>query len=157
MSCAWLMSSVIAAELVIPQNMEEAPCGSGTFVNQGYRMQLVYGGREFAASTNALWITELRWRPDYFYGKPFKAGVREIQINLSTTGKKTESLSPYYADNVGKHDLQVFTGTLELSSGYEGPTNGPMKFDIAVPLTTPFLYIPLNGNVLVDIRDVSGL
>jgi hypothetical protein len=145
-----------AAELIVPRDMVESPFGSGTFVNQGYRMQMVYGLGEFAVATNALCITELRWRPDYFYGKPFKAIVQEIQINLSTTGKKPESLSSYYAENVGKDDLEVFSGPLELVSSYDGPTNGPMKFDIVVRLTTPFLYVPLNGNLLVDIRNFSG-
>jgi len=158
MICLSTAFQLIPAQLVIPHDMiqQDMAFGSGTFVNQGYRMQMVYGATEFAVATNAVLITELRWRPDYFHGKPFKAVVREIQINLSTTGRLPEALSAYYADNVGKDDLEVFSGALEISSSYDGPANGPMKFDISVPLTTPFLYVPLNGNLLVDIRNLSG-
>ena len=47
-------------------------------------------------------------------------------------------------------------GPLSLSSAFTGPASGPKNFDILINLTTPFLYNPSNGNLLLDVRNFSG-
>lgn len=45
---------------------------------------------------------------------------------------------------------------LPLSSDFEGPTEGPKFFDLQIPLTQSFSYDPADGNLLLDVRNVSG-
>src|SRR6185369_12646824 len=61
-----------------------------------------------------------------------------------------------FAQNVGTNDTVVFSGAIQLSSQFTGPAGGPKAFDMVVPLTTPFLFDPAQGNLLVDVRNYSG-
>src|SRR5262245_132170 len=58
--CLGTASRLMSAQIAIPNPAagEDSPFGGGTFVNKGWRLQFVYGAVEFAASTNALLITE---------------------------------------------------------------------------------------------------
>jgi hypothetical protein len=144
--------------LIVPNELANADTafGSGTLANPAHRSQQVYGASEFGSVTGALLITELRFRPDYFYGRAFSATVSNIEINLSTTTRPAEGLSSTFADNIGSDDTTVFSGALSVSSQFTGPPNGPKVFDIRVPLRRPFLYNPAGGNLLLDIRNFSG-
>lgn len=60
-------------------------------------------------------IYALRFRID-LNNTEFNATLPDIQINLSTTDKTSDTLSTTFADNVGADDLVVYTrGSLELS------------------------------------------
>jgi len=142
--------------VVAPANLasEDATFGSGWLAAPAYRVQEAYGAEHFP--TQALIITELRFRPDRFYGQAFTTAVASIQFNLSTTTHDSEALSANFADNTGDDETIVFLGSLTISSQFGGPTNGPKDFDIVVPLRTPFLYNPAVGNLLLDVRNYSG-
>jgi hypothetical protein len=75
---------------------------------------------------------------------------------LSSTSAAPDGLSATFASNVGANDTIVFDGSLSLSSSFTGPADGPKAFDIVINLTTPFLYTPRSGNLLLDIRDFSA-
>ena len=143
--------------LIVPPSVVNviAGYGAGTLSAPNLRIQEVYGAINFPANT-ALWITELCYRPDVVFGSAFNTTVNDIQINLSTTSIMPDALSATYAQNVGPDDTTVFDGTLQISSQFTGPPGAPKAFDIRIPLTTPFLYDPRVGNLLVDIRNVSG-
>lgn len=127
--------------------------GAGT-LRSALRMQEVYGAQHFPAE--GLIIQELRFRPDYQYGNAFTTTVASIEIRLSTTAATPEALNATFAQNIGPDETVVFSGALEISSRFLGPPNGPKDFDIRVPLATPFFYAPALGNLLVDIRNLSG-
>ena len=145
------------ATLVAPNNLEnsDASFGAGVFRAPGYRLQSVYGAIHFPPDIGLL-ITELRFRPDRAAGFAFSTTVASIQVNLSTTTKDPDELSSTFASNVGSDDTVVFSGSLSLSSQFTGPVNGPKDFDMVIPLTTPFLYNPAAGNLLVEFRNFSG-
>jgi hypothetical protein len=83
--------------------------------------------------------------------------LSDIQINLSTTALGPDGLSATFAGNVGADDTVVYRrGALTLSSAGAGPPGGPRDFDITVALTTPFLYDPARGNLLLDVRLFGG-
>src|SRR6266404_326543 len=140
--------------VVAPANLaiQDMVFGSGMLRGAGYRMQEAYG--HFPAQ--GMIITELRFRPDRFYGQAFTTTVASIQFNLSTTTRDPEALSNTFANNTGGDETVVFSGPLTISSQFSGPAGGPKDFDIAVPLTTPFLYNPAVGSLLLDIRNFSG-
>ena len=149
--------TVRPAVLVVPNSLEDADdsFGSGTLRAAGLRMQFVYGSVHFPPDIGVL-ITELRFRPDRAAGFAFTGVIASLQVNLSTTTRNPDELSTVYAQNVGVDDLVVFSGTLPVSSQFTGPPFGPKTFDIVIPLTTPFLYNPAAGNLLVDIRNFAG-
>jgi hypothetical protein len=65
-----------------------------------------------------------------------------------------------FATNVGADNTTVYGDAdgepLSLSSSFTGPAGGPKDFDIIINLTTPFLYNPTLGNLLLDVRNFSG-
>jgi hypothetical protein len=64
-------------------------------------------------------------------------------------------LSTTFAENIGAGNTLVFSGTLNWATGnLPGPGN-TRQFDVVFPFTTPFLYDPAAGNLLLDIRLVG--
>lgn len=121
------------------------------------RYQQVYAASAFATLSRPMLITELRFRPDPFFGRPFVSTLPDIQINLSTTQRAPDGLSFTFANNVGPNDTVVYArGPLSLSSSFTGPGAGPKAFDIVIQLTTPFLYDASQGNLLLDVRNFGG-
>jgi hypothetical protein len=145
-------SGDVASTTVAPANMatEDAAFGSGT-LRGAYRVQLAYGSVHFPPG--ALLITELRFRPDYQHGEAFSATLPDFQVSLSTTPRLPDGLSSTFDQNVGEDETVVFSGPLSISSAFVGPPEGPKAFDIVIPLTTPFVYAPGAGTLLVDIRN----
>ena len=66
------------------------------------------------------------------------------------------SISSTFANNVGADDTIVRSGALTLSSADTPVAGGTRAFDIVINLTTPFLYDPSLGNLLLDLRNFSG-
>lgn len=155
-----LMFTAAAAqcgELVVPGSLENVEGNqSNAFpfnLGVSYRYQQVYGASEFDPSEPLL-ITEIRFRPDFVAGSSFSSVLPDVQVNLSTTAAAPDGLSSTYADNIGPDDTVVSSGPLPLSSDATG--FGPLDFDIVVPLNTPFLYDPTQGNLLLDVRNYGG-
>jgi hypothetical protein len=121
------------------------------------RHQQVYGASDFASTGGVVSITQIAFRPDAFVGRAFSLTLTDIQINLSTIMLGPDGLSLVFANNLGPDDTIVFArGPLSLSSDFTGPAGGPMDFDIVITLTTPFLYNPAAGNLLMDVRNFGG-
>ena len=143
--------------LFVPGNLENqfGNGGSGPPLHllsgASVRYQQVYSATEFArAGVDALLIIGLYFRPDQS-GHSFTATLPDIQFNLSTTTSNPDGLSTIFSENLGLDDTVVYErGSLALHS------SGPFFTDIIVPLTTPFLYRPSQGNLLLDIRNFAG-
>ena len=146
-----------AQMLIVPVNAANSlvAFGAGPLTAVNYRIQEVYGAQNFAV-TDALHITELRYRPDTTYGRAFSTIVGNIEIRLSTTTRAPDGLSEGYAQNPGPDETLVHSGALAISSQFIGPPGEPKNFDIIIPLQTPFTYNPAAGNLLVDIRNFTG-
>jgi len=114
------------------------------------RVQEVYQALQFPSEP--IIIKELRFRPaNAPYGGVFSCTISNIQIHLSTTTNSAGTLSTTFANNIGSDETTVYSGVLHLSSQFTGPANGPKDMDIVVPLQTPFVYNPANGNLLLDV------
>jgi hypothetical protein len=144
-----------SALLVVPNYLatNDYSFGSGT-LREFSRYQEIYGAAEFP--TNPIIISQLRFRPNLSGVAPFSTTISSIEVHLSTTRSRPDQLNSTFASNVGANDTIVFQGALTISSQVSGPASGPKDFDIIVPLTTPFVYIPAAGNLLMDIRNYSG-
>jgi hypothetical protein len=120
--------------------------GNGTM-----RYQQVYASSQFSGP---ILIGQILFRPDATFGGGFSALLPDIQIDMSTTREAADALSTTFADNVGPDDTIVYArGALPLFSSFTGPAAGPKTFDITINLTTPFLYNPAAGNLLLDVRN----
>ena len=118
------------------------------------RYQQLYAASQFGGGGL---ITQIIFRPDAFAGHAFTSTLPDIQIDLAYSSAPDDGLSTTYANNITAGDTIVFArGPLTLSSAFTGPAGGPKDFDIVVTLTTPFLYNPALGNLLLDVRNFGG-
>ncbi|HEY9876599.1 MAG TPA: hypothetical protein V6D12_24445 [Candidatus Obscuribacterales bacterium] len=127
----------------------------GSLTSQRY--QQVYAATDFGALSQPQLITRISFRPDATLGSAFASTLPDIQINFSTTTKAPDQLSSTFSNNVGADDTVVYNrGSLTLASAFTGAAGGPKAFDINIDLTTPFLYNPTAGNLLLDVRNFGG-
>jgi hypothetical protein len=149
-------NDVSGLALVVPSGNENSEGqGGSSLLRDAIRLQEVYGSTLFP-SGQLLTIREIRLRPSIRGGAAFTATLSNLRINLSTTQVQPDAMNASFGANVGSNDTVVFSGPITLSSGFVGPAGGPKAFDIVIPLTTPFVYNPAEGNLLVDWRNHSG-
>ena len=138
-----------------PFNISNPPNPATPLNSQRY--QQVYAATDFGSLSEPHLITRISFRPDATLGSAFASTLPDIQINFSTTTKAPDQLSSTFSNNVGADDTVVYNrGSLTLASAFTGAAGGPKAFDINIDLTTPFLYNPTAGNLLLDVRNFGG-
>jgi len=126
------------------------PVGGPTSV----REMRIFDASQFAALSGPSLLTQFAWRPDRILGQSGPHSVN-LRIYASTTTRSVAGLSMTFADNLGADNTLVFNGTLNWTTGnLPGPGN-TRQFDVVFPCTTPFLYDPAAGNLLLDTQ-LSG-
>jgi hypothetical protein len=120
------------------------------------RYQQVYTSSDFSATTGPSLVTAILFRPDATFGSAFSSTLPDVEISLSTTSKTPSTLDSVFAANVGAGNTFVYNGSLSLSSAFTGPSMGPKLFDIVINLSTPFLYNPSVGDLLLDVTNFGG-
>jgi len=148
--------------LVVP-NLETNTPGNASSFSSGtgsLHSEEVFDSGQFAGFGTIL-ITQaaLRLAPGAGSGS---VAFTSLDISLSTTSFAPNTtagntlLTNNFATNLGPDNTQVFSGPLTLSSpGCAGPSACP--FDLVIPLTTPFLYNPEQGNLLLDLQGTATL
>lgn len=124
---------------------------------QSARLQQVYSASGFAAlvPVGGGFIREINVRVDPSGGHPFAALITNLQINLSTTQRDPDALSPVFAENLGPNDTVALGPRMVGLLG--GGGGGQSSFDLYFSLSQPFFYNPAEGNLLVDFRVYTGL
>jgi hypothetical protein len=157
-----VMAPCCSAAIVVPNSLAAVegnsnngyPFNLDDFGHSSMRYQQAFAASEFAALGGPTLITGMAFRPDND-GNAFSTALPDIQINLSTTTTAPSALSTTFAANVGSNDTVVYArGPLTLSSANTGA--GPRDFDIVITFTTPFLYDPSQGNLLLEVRNFGG-
>ncbi len=123
-----------------------SPSGPGSV-----REMQSYDASQFGALSGPSFLTQFAYRPDTI---PGPSGPRTVTMRIfaSTTSRAATGLSSTFADNLGADNVLVFDGTLTWTHvNLPGPGN-TRQFDVVFPLTTPFLYDPAAGNLLLDIQ-----
>ena len=155
-SCA---TTELRAQVIVVPNAQATNDGngSGTTVSGGptsVRAMRIFDASQFAALSGPSLLTQFAWRPDRILGQSGPHSVN-LRIYASTTTRSVAGLSMTFADNLGADNTLVFNGTLNWATGnLPGPGN-TRQFDIVFPCTTPFLYDPAAGNLLLDTQ-LSG-
>lgn len=117
-------------------------CGAGVY-------QQVYSSTPFGSSPQEILGIKFKAAQDQ-YGHAFGPSMLNLTIDLSTTAISPATITNNPAVNLGTNDAIVFSGNAVLSS------SGANMFDVHIPFTTPYLYNPAQGNLLVGINVASG-
>jgi hypothetical protein len=127
-----------------------APSGPGSV-----REMQIYDASQFGSLSGPSFLTQFAYRPD---STPGPSGPRSwtLRVHASTTSRSVAGLSTIFAENHGTNMTLVFDGPVTLTTGnLPGPGN-TRQFDVVFPLTTPFLYDPAAGNLLLDLQFESN-
>ncbi len=155
---AWADIVVPSAQALVEGNSNNGfPFNLAAFSRTSQRYQQVYSASEFSGP---FLITDIEFRPDASSGAAFSSTLPSIRIDFCTTPAAPDALSATFATNCASNDTIAYGGVsgapLALSSSFTGPAGGPKDFDIVILLTTPFLYNPASGNLLLDVRNFGG-
>jgi hypothetical protein len=156
---AWVTTELRAQVIVVPNelatnegnDLDETPSGN----TGGIRVMRIYDASQFGALSGPSLLTQFAQRPKTI---PGSSGPRSptLRIFASTTKRSVANLSTTFAENLGTNTTLVFDGTLILTTAnLPGPGN-TRQFDIVQRFTTPFLYDPAAGNLLLDLQISSG-
>lgn len=146
------------AQIIVPNNLDSPAEGNTTrwpftFSDDGItsrRYQQVYDASQFASiGSQGGYIDQLWFRADMVaFGGNASDFLDSVQINLGVTPRSPDSLSAVFSENIGTVYATVY---------------GPSPLTIAtqigwtiIPLTQPFLYVPADGNLLLDIRTIDA-
>lgn len=133
------------------------PFGGCPPSNTNIEYQQLYSHYTFGLEP--LEITGISFKPEQGQPSAFGPTPIELTITLSTTQTQAGSIygDPFnkpittsFSENLGTNTQVVFSGTAVLSS------SGNNIFDISIPFTTPYLYDPTQGNLLVGVSDING-
>lgn len=149
----------LGAQVIVVPNSLAASDGN-TFVTAptggptSLREMQVFDASQFGALSGPSFLTGIAYRPDRIAGP---SGPRSVTLRIyaSTTSRSVAGLSTTFDQNIGADNTLVFSGTLDWTTGnLPGPGN-TRQFDVLFPFTTPFLYDPAAGNLLLEMR-LSG-
>jgi hypothetical protein len=126
--------------------------GEGT--GEIHTMQMI-DASQFAALSGPAFLTRLSRRPDRNPG-PTRPGTATTRIYALTTSRSLAAMSTTFSQNTGTNRTLVFDGAVTLATeNLPGPGN-TRQFDIAYACTTPFLYDPADGNLLLEFQIING-
>ena len=79
--------------------------------------------------------------------------IPDVQVNLSTTPRQPDSLSPVFAENIGPNEATVHSGALTMRGLDIISTPGqPNFFEAGIQFpASRFYYDPAQGNLLLQV------
>jgi len=127
--------------------------GSGTSISgpASLRWLQIHDASQFGDLSGPSFLTKFAYRPDRILDQ---SGPRSftLRIYASTTSRSATGISTTFAQNLGTNNTLVFDGTVTVTTGnLPGPGN-TRQFDYVFPFTTPFLYDPAAGNLVLDLQ-----
>lgn len=112
------------------------------------RLQQIYAAAQFGDAP--IWITQIAYQSQS--STSYDTILSDIQIRMSTSGATPATMSDDLASNIGGDETTV----LDRGPAAISPTADAGDFDVVLTLTTPFLYDPRSGSLLVDLSVHSG-
>ncbi len=121
------------------------------------RFQELIGPQQFGTGT--LIINQIAFRA-YPGTGPLNLTIANLTVNMSTsplypnTDNGRPLMSTTFANNIGSDNTVVFSGPKNITSpGCTGPS--PCPFDMVISLSTPFVYNPTLGSLLIDFQSTG--
>lgn len=120
------------------------------------RIQFVTDSSHFTGQgvTFPILIQQLRYRADAAAATTTWAGGSwpQVRIDMATCPVDFAAVSPTFASNLGPDLTTVHNGPVTVAGGSGNGTGIPGPWYITIPLSTPFLYDPSVGDLVVDIH-----
>jgi hypothetical protein len=156
------IASATTQTLVVPNALAGATGNTTIGLTPGqpnFEFQQDFGRGQFSSVGGSLLITEIAFRAAPGTG-PINVTVDSFTIHLSTSQYAPNSvggntlITSNYAANVGADNTQVLSGAGTSLTFFNSPgcASGPCPFDMVFNLTTPFLYNPQQGFLLLDAK-----
>jgi hypothetical protein len=149
------VTTELRAQVVVVPNSLATNDGNGTSTSasgsRSVRWLEIYDASQFGALSGPSFLTKFAYRPDRILDQ---SGPRSwiLRVYASTTSRAVAGLSTTFANNLGTNNTLVFDGTVNLKTGnLPGPGN-TRQFDYVFPFTTPFLYDPAAGNLVLSLQ-----
>jgi len=149
------VTNELRAQVIVAPNTLATNDGntSGTSVSgpRSVRWLEIHDASQFGALSGPSLLTQFAYRPDRILGQ---SGPRSwtLRVYASTTRRSVAGLSTTFAENIGTNNTLVFDGTVNVTTGnLPGPGN-TRQFDYVFPFTTPFLYDPAAGNLVLSLQ-----
>lgn len=143
----------------VPGNTSNAfPWGSNASTWPGLRLMAVYDSANFtgAAINYPILITRLRWRVNdgttTWTGGTYAAAT----VALSTAAVDYTQVTVNFASNHGPDLTTVFNGPVTIAGGASNGIGVLPPWVVDVPLSTPFLYDPSAGDLVIDVDYAGG-
>lgn len=151
---------VHAATVVAPNVSVNTPGGGaqlGPFSSDGSRFLNIYNSSEFAsAMPQGGIITALLLRLDETSSGSLSVEIPELEIRMSTSPLSASAVSNKFADYVGADERIVFPrGAIHFETS-SGPAGTRKPFDLRIPFSTAFHYLPSGGSLAVDLWTYRG-
>lgn len=150
--CAWAGCTVLlhGGVIVVPSGHTSTPGPAGNtipFSNSDYRFQQLLPGDAFPG---LMTFTQLAFREGSDVKVVMNAAL-DVTVNLSVTQVNAGTLSTTFADNLGPVVTTVHSGSRNVALSGTLLADGTAPFEFALPFTSPFVYDPSQGNLLVEI------
>jgi hypothetical protein len=149
---AGVLGSPAFGQIVVPNananatgNGVSGPLPSSTVSAE---LQTVFNPSQFPAEP--VYITGFAWRAAPGLG-PLNVTIT-ARVYASTSPNTAASLSTTFANNVGPDNTQVLSISELTFSGAPCVAAGPCPFFVPITFSTPFLYNPANGALLIDVQ-----
>ena len=139
-------------------NVEGNSRATEPFNSTSFRFQQVFDASQFAFVGGATArIDRISLRIDGASVHDVALSFGGSSVQLSTTLRTPDGLSPIFADNRGSDGVTIWNGGLSLG-GVAQPGAMPQNWPFAglIPVFTPFYYIPSHGNLLLDVAASGG-
>lgn len=146
-------------QVVVPGNLatvEGNSAASEPFNSISFRFQQVFDASQFAIPPGTSGrIDRISFRVDGDATGDVLLFFGGSSVQLSTTQRTPDGLSPVFAENRGSDGLTIWNGALSVSGD---PPSGmpPAPFNPVIPSDSPFYYIPSQGNLLLDVAASGG-
>ena len=151
---AWVAPELRAQVIVVPNTLATSDGNSSGTAPAGpapVRWLQIHDASQFGALSGPSLLTQFAYRPDKILDQ---SGPRPwtLRVYASTTRRSVAGLSTTFAENLGTNNTLVFDGTVTVTTrNLPGPGN-TRQFDYVVPFTTPFLYDPAAGNLVLSLQ-----
>lgn len=145
----------LSAQVVVVPNAQATNDGDTNGTTPSGPVQVryiqIHDASQFGVLSGPSLLTQFAFRPDRI---PNQSGPRTVTLRLyaSTTSRSVAGMSTTFADNLGTNNTLVFNGTLTWTTANLPSLGNTRQFDNVFPLTTPFLYDPAAGNLLLDFQ-----
>jgi len=153
------ITTLCGQTIVVPPRLAETDGNtSGQTPNGdagGTRNMTIVDAAHFTSLNGPAYLTGFAYRPNGFPG-PSGPRTGILRIYASTTRKAMSDLSTRFEENLGPDTTLVFDGTLTWDSADLPAGGNTRQFDIHFPFTTPFLYDPAAGNLVIGIHIMEG-